>query len=165
MTALFEIVAAYKTDLARLEDLELDEQTMIDTIESLSGELEVKARSVAMFVRNMEATAAAIKDAESQMSARRKAYEARAKRVRDYLLQNMIAAGIEKIESPMLVLSIRKNPPAVDIFDDKQVPSDYWTDPPPPPKTIDKNLVKQAIKDGFDVPGAKLTQGVRLDIK
>lgn len=28
-----------------------------------------------------------------------------------------------------------------------------------------RELVAQATKDGFDVPGAKLSQGYRLDIK
>lgn len=162
---LYEIVAQYRTDLAKLEELDLDEQTVADTLESLGGELEVKATNVAMFVRGLESTAAAIKDAESMMAARRKAIENRAKRVRQYLLDNMQAAGISKINHPMLALSIAKNPPSVDIFDEAQIPDAYRTDPPPPPRVPDKALIKQAISDGFDVPGARIVQGVSLRIK
>lgn len=165
MTSLYQLVDLYKKDLETLEDLDLDEQTLADTLDSLTGELEVKATNVAMFVRNLEATAAAIKDAESQMAARRKAMENRAKRVKQYLKDCMATAGISKIEHPMLALSIRKNPPSVEILDDRQIPAEYWVTPPPPEKQISKTLIMQALKSGVDVPGAKLTQSERLDIQ
>jgi hypothetical protein len=39
------------------------------------------------------------------------------------------------------------------------------TDPKPPEPKPDKRLIKQAIQDGNEVPGAKLVQGVSLRIK
>jgi hypothetical protein len=165
MTALYLLAQEHRATADRLADLDLDEQTVLDTLESMSGELEVKATNVAMFVRNLEATALAIKDAEGAMAARRKSIEARAKRLNDYLLSNMQHAGIQKIESPYFTLAIRSNPPAVVIDEPDLIPAEFMRQPDPPPPSPDKAAIKEAIKAGEEVPGARLAQGVRLDIK
>lgn len=163
--ALYELAAEYKAAADALAELDLPENVIHDTLESLSGDLEAKAVNTVMLVRNLEATAEQIKVAEKAMAERRKAYEARATRIKQYVLDNMIHAGIQKIECPQFKIAIRDNPPSVVIDDEKQVPPAYFTDPPPPPKALDKKLIAQAIKDGFEVPGAHLERGQRLDIK
>ena len=165
MTALYELAAEYRTDCEKLADMDLDEQTLADTLEGLSGELEVKAQNVIMFTRNLEATASAIKDAEAQMAARRKALENRAAGLRRYVLENMQFAGIQKIECPFFKLSIRDNPAAVDIYEPGLIPAQYMKQPEPPPPAPDKTAIKAAITAGTEVPGAKLTKGTRLEIK
>lgn len=165
MTALYVLAAEYRNAAEKLADLEVDEQTMLDTLESISGDLEVKATNVAMFARNLESTAASIKEAEAAMSARRKAIERRAESLRRYLLTAMQTTGIKKIESPHFCLSVRDNPPSVDVFDAAQVPAEFMRQPEPPPPAPDKTAIKEAIKAGKEVPGARLTQGQRLDIK
>ena len=164
MSSLYEIAAVYRADADRLADLDLDAQTVLDTLECLSGELESKAQSVVYVARNLEATAAAIKDAEAAMAKRRKAFESRAEELRRYVLATMQIARVERIECPHFRLSIRNNPPAVDIFEPALVPADYMAQPAPPPPAPDKALIKKAILDGYDVPGVRLAQGVRLHI-
>jgi hypothetical protein len=162
MTSLYVLANDYRDAANKLADLDLDEQTIEDTLEGMSGELEVKATNTAMLVRNLEASAAAIKEAETQMAARRKALENRAARIKDYLLSNMMVAGIQKIECPFFKLAVRENPPAVEIYEQGTIPAQYMTTPDPVP---DKKAIGAALKDGKDVPGCKLTRGVRLDIK
>ncbi|MBM6697109.1 siphovirus Gp157 family protein, partial [Bifidobacterium pullorum subsp. saeculare] len=52
---------------------------------------------------------------------------------------------------------------SVEVWDSAQLPRDYMRE------TVkvepDKTLIKKAIKDGFDVPGAKLVQKDRLVLK
>lgn len=163
MPDLFLLAAEYRDAAAKLSDLDLPEEVIADTLESLSGELEVKARNVAAFVRNLEATAASIKDAEAQMAARRRAMENRAAGLRRYLLTAMQEAGISKIECPQFCLTVKANPPAVDVFDQLMVPAEFMKQKPPPPE-LDKAAVKDAIKAGREVPGCRLMQGKRLDI-
>jgi len=163
--SLYQLAAEYRRDLEQLADLDLPPETVADTLESLGGELEVKAQNVVAFMRNLESTASAIKDAEAQMAARRRAIENRVTSLKRYVLDAMQYNGIQRIDCPYFTISIAKNPPAVDVFDERQLPKDYFTDPPPPPPQVNKKLIAQAIKDGHDVPGARLTQGVRLNIK
>lgn len=163
--ALYELAADFRETADRLADMELDEQTLRDTLESIAYPVEQKAVQVAAFVRNLEATAEQIKQAEKQMADRRKAMESRAANVRQYLMDNMRACGFTKIEHPMFKITIRQNPESVVIEDERQIPVDYMRFPELPPPVPDKALMKQAMQDGHDIPGAKLTRTLRLEIK
>lgn len=162
---LYNIADQYLADLQKLQEMEIDEQTFADTLEGLSGDLEVKATNVAMFVRNLEASAEAIKNAEKAMAERRKALEAKADRIRQYLLDNMNRTGITKIDCPYFVLSVRKNPPAVEVLNQDMIPDEYFDIPEPPAPTLNKNRLKEDLKAGVIVEGAKLTAGQSLAIK
>lgn len=162
---LYQLADQYLEAANRMADLDMDEQTIADTLEGLTGDLEVKATNVAMFVRNLESSAEAIKAAEYSMSARRKAIEARAKRIREYLQAQMMRTGINKIECPYFKLAIRDNPPAVVIDAESQIPAEFMRTPEPPPPTPDKKAIAEALKAGRDVSGAHLERGQRLEIK
>ena len=163
--ALYTIADQYLADLQKLQEMDLDDQTLTDTLEAMSGDLELKATNVAMFVRNLEAGAEAIKAAEKAMADRRKALEGKAERIREYLLSNMLRTGITKIECPYFALSVRKNPPAVEVLDQAMIPDEYFDIPEPPAPTLNKNRLKEALKNGVEVQGAKLSVGQSLSIK
>lgn len=165
MNTLYDIAAEYRQTADKLADLDLDEQTIADTLEGMSGELEVKAQNVVMFARNLEATATAIKEAETAMAARRKAIEHRAAGLRRYALSAMQVAGVQSIECPYFKLSVRKNPPAVEVFDAAQIPAQFMRAPEPPPPAPDKKAITEAIKAGKEVPGARLVSGERLEVR
>ena len=165
MTSLYLIAQDFRADADKLSDLDLDDQTLEDTLASISGDLEVKSERVACFVRNLEATAAAIKDAEAQMAARRKAIENRAARVKDYLLASMMVAGVEKIECPLFKLSVRNNPASVEVYQPELIPTSFMRQPEPPPPAVDKKALAEVLKRGEEVPGARLTHGTRLEIR
>lgn len=165
LPALYELAAEYRQALETLAELDLPEEVVEDTLEGLKGEIEVKATNVAAFVRHLESLACAIKEAEEKMAARRKALEARAERIRSYLLNNMQACGITKIECPWFVVAIRKNPPSAEVVDERLLPERFLVAPPPPPPKPDKRAILEALKRGEDVPGARLAQGVRVEIR
>ena len=163
MTALYLLAHEYRAAADALAELDLDEQTVADTLESLGGDLETKAINVAMFARNLEVQAGNIRQAEQAMAERRRALDKRADSLRAYLMRCMQDTGMLRIECPQFRLAVRDNPPAVDVFDPEQVPAVFFGMAPPPP--IDKAAIKAAIKSGQDVPGCRLTQGQRLEIK
>ena len=164
MTALYQLAIEFRETADKLADLDLPPEVVADTLESIGGDLELKAQNVALFTRNLEATAAAIKQAESDMAARRKAIERRVQGLKDYLLHAMQATGIKKIEGPYLRIGVRDNPEAVEVFDAAQVPAEFMRQPEPPPAAPDKTAIKAAIKAGVEVAGCKLTRSQRLDI-
>lgn len=161
---LYELKSDYMQFAEKLQDMDLDEQTIADTLESMSGDLETKATNTVMVARNMRAIAEAIKQAEAGMAARRKAFENRADMLEKRVFSVMLETGISKIESPHFRLSIQSNPASVDIFDSLQIPQDYLKETPAT-YAPDKALIKKAIGDGFEVPGARMVQGQRLAIK
>ena len=162
---LYELAGEYRQAAVALSDMDLDEITIADTLDGLSGDLEVKATNVAYFIRNLEATADQIKMAEKQMADRRKAMENRAEHIREYLKSNMEYAGITEISCPHFKLSIRKNPASVVIDDAGKIPSNLYTYYEAPPPSPDKKAIAAAIKAGEAIDGAHLEVKTRLDIK
>jgi hypothetical protein len=163
--SLYTIAQEHRAMVERLMDTQDDAQAIADTIEAESYPLEVKAQNVAYAIKSLEATAAAIKQAEGDMAARRKAAEKRAEHLREYVKTCMEVAGVSKIECPHFALTIKKNPAAVDIFEPGLVPNEFMKQPEPPPAAPDKASIKAALQDGIEVPGAMLAQGTRLDIR
>jgi hypothetical protein len=162
---LYEISTEYRQALDVLTDPELDlpAEAIADKLEGLQGTLEDKAVNVAKCFRNLEATAAAIKEAEARMTQRRKALEARVAWLKDYLKENLEVCGIQKIESPWFTLAIQKNPAAVAIVEEAAIPDDFVEIVPT--RKVDKTGIKRAIESGIAVPGALLTRGTRLSIR
>ena len=165
MTTLYEIAAVYKADMDKLSDLDLPEETVRDTLEAISGDLQDKAKSIGSLVKHLEVISAGIKEAESQMAARRKAIDKRIESIKDYTLDVMVANQIERIETPYFNLSVAKNPPSVEIYDEAQIPDHFMRHPEPPPPAPDKKSILESLKYGEDVPGCRIKQGLRLSIK
>ena len=165
MPHLYEI-ARNKVELERLMEYgDMDPQAIVDTLEAVEGELTEKALDVARVSRNLDAVAVAVREAGKAMLDRAARLEKRAESIRQYLLMNMGFAGITKIECPQFVIAIKHNPPAVVIDDEKFVPAEYMTQPDPPAPRPDKAKIRDAIKAGEDVPGCRLVQSDRVDIR
>jgi hypothetical protein len=166
LPALYELAGQYREALAVLAESDYPDDFIRETLDALVGEVEHKAINVAMFARNLEAAAEAIKTAEGQMATRRKALEARAARLREYLKTNMERAAITEISCPHFALTIRRNPPSVVVTDPGMLPVEYLTTPEPPPPGVDKRKIGEALKAGATVPGAYLdTSKTRLEIR
>ena len=170
MTALtlFQIAAEYRHITDVLMDSGVDEQTLTDTLEGEAWPLELKAQNYGYVIRNLQATAESIKAAEGQMADRRKAIEKRAAALIERLKTGLEIAGVQKLDCPHFALTIKKNPPSVEIWDEKQIPAAFMRTPEPPPPPVatpDKKAIMEAIKAGADVPGALKAQGTRLEIK
>ena len=164
MTALYELTTQYRTALAALENSDFDADTIRDTLEGLQFPVEEKSKTVALFVKNLEATARAIREAEIQMAARRGRLEQKIESITAYLKTNMEGCGISKIDSEFLTLTIKKNPASVVINNAELLPAEFLRTPPVV-AVPDKKLIWGRLKLGEIVPGAHLQTGTRLEIK
>ncbi len=164
MTTLFAIATQYQDAARKLADLDLDAQTIADTLEGMAGELETKAQSVAYVVRSLEADAAAVAQWAKDANARAKALELRAESLREFLAATLQACGIQKVEGPGVVLSFRKST-AVVIDEPGLIPAEFMKQPDPPPPAPSKSLIGDALKAGKTVPGAHLDTRMNLQIK
>lgn len=162
---LFEITQAYVELESLLEHPETNDDMIAGYLDECQGKLEEKATDIGKFIENLELTAQGIKSAEEKMADRRKSIENRVKSIKAYLLRNMQAADIHKIECPEFKISRQKNPASVVIDDEKIVPMEYWRQPETPPPAMDKRMILDHIKNGVCVDGAHLEQTERLVIK
>lgn len=164
MSSLFALTAEYRDAAMKLAELDMDAQTVADTLESLSGELETKAQGVAYMVRSLEADAAAVKQWSKEAAERAKALENRAENLRDYLARCMEACSIEKISGPGVVLSWRASS-AVVIDEPGLIPAEFMRVKPAPDPEPDKKAIAEVIKAGAEVPGAHIEQRKSLQIR
>ena len=164
MTALYFLTNEYRAAALALSELDIDAQTVADTLEGLSGELELKAQSVAYMVRSMEADAEACKAWAKTATERAKAIESRAEALRAYLQRCMEAAGIQKIAGPGIAISFRKSS-AVVIDDLSMIPAHFIWQPELPPPVPDKGFIAAVLRDGNPVPGAYIEHRTHLAIK
>lgn len=164
MTTLALLAAEHRAAADKLADMGLDDQTIADTLESMAGDLEHKAQSVAYMVRAFEADAAAVAQWAKDAADRAKAINARADRLREYLAHSLDVAGVEKVEGPGIRIGWRKTA-SVQIEDASQIPADLMRVKPAPAPEPDKTAISNAIKAGRDVPGARLVAGRSLQVR
>ena len=168
MTSLYLLTGQYLQLANTLADGDFDPTTIADTIEAsgITDDIAAKAQGIEYVARGAEAHNAAIDAEIARLQALKASRQKVAQGLRSYLQTNMETMGIEKIECPLFSMSLRKNPPSVEILDDGQLPAAYWRTPEPKPPVAapDKKLILERLKAGDDVPGARMTQGQRLVI-
>jgi hypothetical protein len=169
MSALYVIAGEYLALAERLGALDLDAQTIEDTIEAsgLGDDLAVKAQGITHIAREAVKYNDLIDAEIERLRALKVNREKIAAGLHKYLLDNMQRAGISKIDCPLFSIGVRHNPPAVEVLDADALPLSYWRTPEPKPPVAapDKAAIKLALQAGTEVPGARLVQGLKLVIK
>lgn len=169
MTVLFNLANEYLQLAERLAECDFDPQTVADTIESsgIIDELAIKAQNLEYVARAALANHAVIDSEIERLQELKAKRDKIAKSLRDYLKDNMQRCGIDRLDCPLFSISVRKNPPAVDVFDLVSLPKEYWTkpEPKPPVPAPDKAAIKLALQAGKEVTGARLVQSTRLDVR
>ena len=75
MSSIYELTGEYLELMDMLEDEEVDEQTIIYTLEALDGEIENKADNYAKIIRSLESDIDGISKENDRLTARKKTYE------------------------------------------------------------------------------------------
>lgn len=164
---LYDIAEEYRFLLNDMVDQEtgvIDEMAL-ERLSNLKDPLENKCINITRIFEALETESDAIeqkrKEINARMMAREKALKNQILRLKSYLLENMEKCEISKIECPQFVIGIQKNPPSVDIFDESLIPSEYDR------IKIDKDLarIRDDLKNGVVIPGARLVQGKSIRIR
>ena len=161
LPVLYEIAKDYKDALEELTDIE--DEAVVDTLEGLKGTLETKSENIIKYTQNLNSTIHAMKEAEKSMAERRKKLEKKVLGIKQYVKNVMEENQINKIETVNFDLSIRKNPPKAVIENQEMIPKDFVETHVT--EKININKVKEELKKGASVQGARLVQETRLDIK
>jgi len=162
MATLYEISTEYANVLNNLEINEDGEIENIEELEKVQGEFKDKAEAVALYIKNLNSDADAIKEEADKLAERSKAKSNKADRLKKYLGEAMLSLDQTKIETPKVALSFRKSE-KVNILDSFSIPQQYLTR-----KVEEKpNLteIKKAIKEGKEVAGAELVVNQNIQIK
>lgn len=147
--------------------LEKDEYSAEDMMElqALDDDLKSKAINVASFIKNLESMLSAIVTARKEMQEREKRIQKKVDDLTGYLKFSLENCNISAItDSPRFEIRIKKNPKKVDIYDEDALPKEYWIAPTPVYRP-DKIKIGELLKSNQEVPGARLIQETRVEIK
>lgn len=158
---LYELTQNYLNLLDLLENPDIPKEIVESALEEVEGNFEDKAENIVKLIKSIEADIKAYKEEETRLSTRRKTLENKVKGLKEYLESSMIALDKKDIKGKIFTLAIKKNPPSVVIDDLNILPKEY--------KKIeekeDKEKIKEDIKKGIEVPGARVEQKESLRIR
>jgi hypothetical protein len=166
MATLYELTGQMQALLALMEDPDVDPQIVEDSLEAISGEIEVKADGYARVMAELEARKTAVKAEKDRLAALESSLGKNIDRMKESLKTSMIATGKTKFKTDLFSFSVQKNPPKVVIDDPSRIYDDFLI--PQDPK-IDTAAIKNALKNADEAPLwegiAHLEQGESLRIK
>jgi len=125
-------------------------------------ELSHKSIDYAKVIRNKEADSEAIENEIKRLKAMKEANDRVIDRMKEAVRNAMVSARIDKIESSLFKLSLRRSE-AVEVISIDQLPESLTV----VKKTVsaDKMKIKEQIKNGVHVEGAVLVENFNLTIK
>lgn len=143
--------------LVELSNMDASDEAVRDTLEAVQMEFNDKAIAIVKVAESLDADTSAIDAEIERLKARKQVIVNRKQQLRDYLLYNMEAAGIKKIDCPLFTVTLRQGVESVEIIDQSQIPNEYVT--VEVMEKPDKAAIKAAIKSGKEVTGAILKRG------
>jgi hypothetical protein len=166
---LYEIRHEITELLERGFDIDLDTGEVLDIapkLDALQMDEREKLENIALYIKGLNAEAAAIREEERTLAERRRTKENRAERLHQYISAHMIVADIDALETARVKLTFRKSTATeidADVFMKWAViGGDYLKHSDPVP---DKKLIADALKAGADIPGASLVERRNLQVK
>ena len=158
---LYEITqeALYLSTLLETEELtaELEEALIIN-----QDQLQAKAVNYAKVIANYQAESDAIDQEIKRLKAMKDSREKKIEWLKESVKKAMLVSGIEKVESPLFKLAVRRSE-AVEVDLVEALPNAYQN--VKNVVTADKVAIKEAIKRGENVTGARLVENFNLQIK
>lgn len=163
VTTLHEMSKEYASLYEMASDPDADLESFGMAIDGLKGEIGAKVDGVVAVIRNLEALRDGIEAHIEKQAKRATAVENRAKWLRRYLMDCLETIGENRIVSTSADVSIVNNPARVEIYSYESIPSEYVvvTEQYKPNKV----MIKKALLEGAEVPGAAIVKDKRISIK
>lgn len=109
MSTLYELQGEYLQLLHMLEDPEIEEQVVLDTLEGIDYELEIKAENYAKIMKELEGNVEVIKLEMNRLAGKKNKLESNIKKLKDNLQEAMVATGKTKFKTDLFSFNIQKN--------------------------------------------------------
>lgn len=175
MIRLHEVAEQYREFAEGLEDMlalvdegEMEEAAIWDTLEAIEGELSQKTDALATIYKSLKYECAALGEEIKKAQERKRIKEARAERLLAYIGSVLTSCGKKKIETPFCVISTRRTQ-RVTIDDEASFiewAQEYY------PELLrfrapeaDKTAIKARLAQGAAVQGARLEEHASVSIK
>jgi hypothetical protein len=146
MSRLYELTADLLALQEMLED-SVEEQVLLDTLEGVQGEYELKLEAYCKVIKNLEADMDALKAEAKRLTDKRKVLENNVDRLKKAMFESMKATGTDKVKGQLFTVAIQKNGGKLPVIVD--VPTEELPD----------ELVKVVESPDLEAIGKLLEQG------
>jgi len=163
MRALYEI----NQDILDCVDLETGEILNVEKLDALQLEREAKLEGVALWVKDLKAEAAAVKEEADKLTARKKALDNKIEGLKNWLL---FALDGERLKTPRCSVyqthsqrvKVADEEKLISFLKNTTVPDEFLRFREP---ELRKDEIKKALKEGVRIPGAELEETESVVIK
>lgn len=158
------------TALQRVNEVIIDDEGVIsDNMEAMINDLlpaiTDKVNNLAKWCRNLDGNIDSIDAEITRLKKRKEVNDHLKDRLKEYLKDCMMKAGLTKLDIGIMTVSVQRNPPSVNIFAEAAIPAAY-KDIIPEQYVISKKRILEALKADIEVAGAELvTDKTNLRIK
>ena len=151
--SLYELTSDLEEIMELLEQEDLPHEQWEELYNHLMGMIVNKSENTIKYIRNIESRIAVAKSEEDRLKSYRQTEEKKLKRLKEYIVLCLKQANMDKIETGIGRVSLRKAPVSVEI-DENLLPKKYQE------KQIvyktDKNSIKKLLLEGQAIKGARL---------
>src|SRR5699024_6816004 len=92
-------------------EMDLDEDTWLDTLNSIDEEIDIKANNIGFLIQNLTADVEGYKREEKRLADKRRVAENKIKSLKSYLQDNMERLDRKKVKTDLFSFNIQRNAP------------------------------------------------------
>jgi len=171
MTTLYDYGSQLSETVEMIQDLLSDGinpddervQELLEKMVSEESDWENKAVNVAKFLNQLSLDVAQIETEIDRLTKKKKSNESAHKNLHDLLMWQMETFGKTEIKNPLLTIKVKENPASLIVENEELIPEKFKAKKEV--VTVNKNAIKQALKDGESIDGVKLINTKKLSIK
>jgi hypothetical protein len=164
MASLYNLTAEFMQIAEQLEEMDIDQETFTDTLESLQIPIENKAENIIKFAKNLEAMAEARKAEAKRLTEQAAKDLKKAERLIAYLDHSLQMLNQKQLTAGIFELKYKVGSEIVQV-DETQLPKEFWK-VETVEKPFDKPTLKKYLKEGLEIPGVKVVRNAdKLVIK
>jgi len=134
---------------------------LISRLLAIQGATKDKVERTIDFLNYCESQAEMFRSEADKIYAKAQKYEGTYERLREYVKGTMIANSIDSVPGNNFGFVIERAKNSVEVFDESAVPEEFVKIH----RRIDKEPLRQALKDGRQIPGAHLVEGQRFSVR
>lgn len=154
MRNIYELTSDYEKVINMLYDEDADEEAILDTLEAIEGEIEIKADNYAKLIKELEADEKAREEEAKRLISSAGVLKNRAKMLKQNLYNSMKITGKTKFTTDLFSFNIAKNGGKQALTIDGDVPEEYT-------KTVietDTDKIRKDLEEGKELNFAHLEE-------
>lgn len=148
---LYEMTKEWENVFDMLDDPEVPDDAVFDTIEMIEADMDIKAENYAKMIRSLDDDVSKIDQEIKRLRERKVSMNNRITAMKARLMDTMRTTGRLKFKTPLFSFSIRRNGGYTPVIITGEVP-DQWRKPGDP----DTNAIRKELESGEFLPFAQL---------